>query len=109
VHFPHNNALIITMLIGNRRVPKILVDWGNSVYILYWGALSRMEDILETARTMISPQTKSHLYGFEGNETHSLGTISLPIRADPYNVITEFYMMNVEPPTTRYSRDTAST
>jgi len=51
---------------------------------------------------MISPQTQSHLYGFDGNETHSLGTISLPIHADPYNFITEFYMMDMESPTTQY-------
>jgi len=34
-HFPHNDALIITMLIDNCRVSKILVDWGSFVNVLY--------------------------------------------------------------------------
>ena len=71
---------------------KILVDGENSVNILYKGALDRMENTPEIARAMIGPQTQSHLYGFDRNETRSSGTISLPVRADPYTVITEFYM-----------------
>ena len=48
VHFSHNDALIVTMLIDNRRVFKILIDGGSSVNILYGGALNRM-DTLEIA------------------------------------------------------------
>jgi len=50
-----------------------------------------MEDTLEMARAMISPQTRFNLYGFDGNETQSPGTISLSVRDDPYNIITEFF------------------
>ena len=60
------------------------------------GALDRMENTPETARAMISPQTQSHLHGFDGNETRSRGTISLLVVWDPYNVITEFYLVDVE-------------
>jgi len=80
VHFSHNDVLIIIMLIGNCRVSKILVDGGKSVNILYGGALNRMEDNPEITRAMIAPQTKSHQYEFNKNETHSPGTISLPAR-----------------------------
>jgi len=45
---------------------------------------------------MINPQTQPYLYGFDGNETYSPSIISLPVRADPYNVITEFYVVDVE-------------
>ena len=45
VHFPHNNALIVTMIIGNCQVSKLLVG-GGSVNILYEGALDRMKDTL---------------------------------------------------------------
>ena len=31
---------------------------------------------------MSNPQTRSHLYGFDGSEMCSLGTIALPIHAD---------------------------
>jgi len=69
MHFLHNDALIVTMLIGNCRVSKILVDGESSVNILYGGTLNRMEDTPEIARAMISPQTQSHLYEFDGNKT----------------------------------------
>ena len=88
MHFPYNDTLIVTMLIGNCRVSKVLVDRGSFVNILYRGALDRMEDSQEAARVLINCQTQSRLYEFDGNETRSLGTISLPVRADPYNVIT---------------------
>ena len=48
------------------------------------------------ARAMINPHTWSHLYGFDDNETHSPGTVSLSIRADPYNIITKFYVIDME-------------
>ena len=99
VHFPHNDALIVTMLIDNCRVSKILIDGGSSVNILHGRALNQMEDSPEAARALINRQTQSHLYGFDENETRSPRTISLPVSADPYNVITKFYMVDVESPT----------
>jgi len=38
------------------------------------------------------------MYGFDVNEMHSPRTISLPVRADLYNVITKFYVLYVESP-----------
>ena len=61
VYFPHNDALIVTILIGNCRVFKILVNGGSSVNILHGEALDRLEDTPEIARAMISPQTQSQL------------------------------------------------
>ena len=34
VHFPHNDALIITMITNNCQVYKFLVDRGSSINIL---------------------------------------------------------------------------
>ena len=47
---------------------------------------------------MINPQTQSHLYGFDRNKTHSLGTIVLSIRIGPYNAIMEFNEVDVDSP-----------
>ena len=55
VHFPHNDALNVTMHIDNYRVSKMLVDNGSSVNILHGGALDRMEDTLKMVRAMINP------------------------------------------------------
>jgi len=49
VHFLYNDALIVTMLIGNFWVSKVLVDGGSSANILYGGALDRMKDSIEAA------------------------------------------------------------
>jgi len=75
---------------------KILVDGGSSVNILYKHALDRMEDTLELARKMILPQTQSFLYGFHRGKARSPGTVMFPVRADPYNVIMEFCILDVE-------------
>ena len=33
---------------------------------------------------------------FDGSEAHSLGTITFSVRADRYNIVTEFYALDVE-------------
>jgi len=47
---------------------------------------------------MIILKTLSFLYGFDGSEARSPGTVESPVRADPYNVITEFCVINLESP-----------
>ena len=49
MHFLYNDTLIVTMLIGNFWVSKVLVDEGSSTNILYGGALDRMKDSTEAA------------------------------------------------------------
>jgi len=75
---------------------KILVDGGSSVNILYGHALDKMEDTPELARKMILPQTKSLLYGFDRSEAREPRTVMFPVRVNPYNVFTEFYVLDVE-------------
>ena len=96
--FPHNDALVVTLHIGNCRVFKILVDTRSSVNIFYGGVVDKIEDTPEMARAMINPQTRSHMYVFDGYETHSPDTVSLPVQMDLYNVIMEFYVIDVEFP-----------
>ena len=47
VRFPHNDSLIITMIIDNCQASKILVNKESSVNILYGDALDRMKDTPE--------------------------------------------------------------
>ena len=49
VHFPRNDALMVTVHIGCCKVFQILVDGASSINILYGHALDRMEDTLEQA------------------------------------------------------------
>jgi len=78
------------------RMSKILVDGGRNVNILYEHALDRMEDTPELARKRILPQTQSLLYGFDESEARSSRTVTYFIRADLYNVVTEFCVLYVE-------------
>jgi len=82
VRFPHQDALVVTMHIGCCRMSKILVDGGGH-------ALDWMDDTPGFVRKMILPQTQSLLYRFDGSEARSPRTVMFPIRADPYNVVTE--------------------
>ena len=103
IHFPHNDALVVTTHIGCCKVSKILVDGGSSVNILYDHSLDRMEDTPELGRKLIISRTQSLLYRFDGNMAHSLGTVKFPVRADPFNIVTEFCILDVPSPTMPYS------
>jgi len=52
--FPHNDALIVTLLIKNCQVSKILIDADSRVTILYGSALDKMEDTPGMAYAMIN-------------------------------------------------------
>ena len=95
--FPHNDALVVTVDIRCCKVSKTLVDGGSSVNILYGHALDQMEDTPELARKLIIPRTQSLRYGFDGNEARSPGIVEFPIRADPFNIVTEFCILDPSP------------
>jgi len=98
VHFPHNDALVVTTQIRSSKVSKILVDGGNSINILYGHALDRMENTPKLARKLIIPRIQLLLYGFDGNEARSPDTIEFPVRADPFNILTEFCILDIPSP-----------
>ena len=97
MHFSHNDALVVTVHINCCRVSKILVE-GGSVNITYDHALDRIEDTFKLARKLIIPQTQLLLYGFDGSEAYSPDTVEFPTLADPFNVVTEFCVFDVQSP-----------
>lgn len=62
VHFPHNDALVVEVVIRNHTVCRILVDNGTSVDLFY-------SDCLETMRIPKEQleKTSRPLYGFTGD------------------------------------------
>ncbi|PSR88450.1 Beta-porphyranase [Actinidia chinensis var. chinensis] len=74
VHLPHDDALVVSAVIANFNVQRILIDNGSSADILFISAFERMKIGLDKLRPFHTP-----LIGFGGNTTHPLGWINLPI------------------------------
>ncbi|XP_017233127.2 uncharacterized protein LOC108207179 [Daucus carota subsp. sativus] len=74
VKFPHDDPLVITSMIGNSSVKRVLVDSGASVDILFY-------DVYEKMGYVDSQLTLSDMpiYGFNNAETKIEGMIQLPV------------------------------
>ena len=67
LHHPHDDALVVSVRVGDYNVHWILVDNGSSVDILYYPAFQQMG--IDRARLIL---TNAPLVGFGG--TKALGT-----------------------------------
>ncbi|GFY91595.1 hypothetical protein Acr_07g0017910 [Actinidia rufa] len=74
VHLPHDDALVVSAIIANFNVQRILIDNGSSADILFISAFEKMKIGLDKLHPFHTP-----LIGFGGNTTHPLGWINLPI------------------------------
>ncbi|XP_077242400.1 uncharacterized protein LOC143882903 [Tasmannia lanceolata] len=74
VILPHNDAMVIEMILSDLLVKKLLVDNGSSANILYYHAFKQMG--IPEAR--LKP-FDSHLYGFFGNIVSVEGSVELPM------------------------------
>lgn len=70
---PSNKALIITAVVGNKEVARILVDTGSSVDIIYLDYLRRMNIDCE-----IQP-VETDVVGSTGDVLTSIGQVILPV------------------------------
>jgi len=61
MHFPHNDAFVVTVHISCCNVSKILGDRGSSVNILYDHALDRMDDTPSWTKNWSSPNPVTSL------------------------------------------------
>ena len=79
IHHPHDDAIIITLLIADYTTRRVLVDDGSSANILYYPAFQQMRlgpDLLRPAC--------SSLIGFGGMKMQPIGTVTLPIVVGSY-------------------------
>ena len=74
IHHPHDDAIVITLLIADYTTRRVLVDNGSSVDILYYPAFQQMR--LE--RDLLHPVCSS-LIGFGGMKVQPVGTVTLPV------------------------------
>ncbi|XP_012833163.1 PREDICTED: uncharacterized protein LOC105954039 [Erythranthe guttata] len=73
IHQPHNDALVITAMVANYDVARILVDTGSSADIIYYDCFRQMRLNLEVRRV------DTALVGFAGEVVQPMGEVTLPI------------------------------
>ncbi|XP_030936255.1 uncharacterized protein LOC115961407 [Quercus lobata] len=92
---PHDDALVVTLRIGDYDVKRVLVDQGSAVEImypdLYKGMNLKQEDLL----TYDSP-----LLSFEGKVVIPKGMIRLPVQTDSEVVEVNFIVVDAYSPYT---------
>ncbi|XP_058202884.1 uncharacterized protein LOC131317343 [Rhododendron vialii] len=74
VQIPHDDPLVITIVVANYLTRRVLIDSGSSADILYLHAYDQLKIGRERLRPMTSP-----LVGFVGTPTYSTSQIALPV------------------------------
>ncbi|KAG7536468.1 Ribonuclease H-like superfamily [Arabidopsis suecica] len=73
VDLPHNDPLVVELIVSNSRVTRVMIDTGSSVDLIFKDTLTAMN----IANQRIKPRSRP-LAGFDGDFIMSLGTIKLP-------------------------------
>ena len=79
LHHPHDDALVVTIRVGDYNVHRMLVDNGSSADILYYPAFQQ----IEINRARLTP-TNATLVGFGGTSVLPLGAITLSVTVGDY-------------------------
>ena len=79
LHHPHDNALVVSVRVGDYNVHRVLVDNGSSVDILYYPAFQQMG--IDRARLI---PTNAPLVGFGGTRVFPLGAVTLLVTVGDY-------------------------
>ena len=78
IHHPHDDAIIITLLIAD-YTRRVFVDNGSSADILYYPTFQQMKLGRDQLCLVNSP-----LVGFGGMKVQPMGAISLPVVVGTY-------------------------
>ena len=79
LHHPHDDALVVSLQIGDYNIHRVLVDNGSSTDILYYPAFQQMR----IDKEWLTP-TNAPLVGFGGAKIFPLGAITLTVTAGDY-------------------------
>ena len=79
IHHPHDDAIVITLIIADYLTRRVLVDNGSSTNILYYPTFQQMNLERDQLRPVHSP-----LVGFGGMKVQPVGTIMLPVVVGTY-------------------------
>ena len=79
LYHPHDDALVISVRVGDYNVHWMLIDNGSSTDILYYPAFQQMG----ISRARLIP-TNASLVGFGGTTVLSVGSITLSVTIGDY-------------------------
>ena len=79
LHHPHEDALMVSLQIGDYNIHHVLVDNGSSANILYYPAFQQMK--IDKERLI---PTNAPFVGSGGTRVFPLGAITLAVRASDY-------------------------
>ena len=79
LHHPHDDALVISIRVGDYNMHRVLVDNGNSVDILYYPTFQQMR--IDKERLI---PTNAPLVGFKGSRVFPLGAVTLSVTVGDY-------------------------
>ena len=79
LHHPHDDALVVSIRVGDYNVHRMLVDNGSSADILYYPAFQQMG----IDRTRLIPMNAPTV-GFGGTRVLPLGAITLSVTVGDY-------------------------
>ena len=93
LHHPHDDALVVSLRIGDYNMHRVLVDNGSSVDILYYPAFQQMR----IDREQLTPMNAS-LMGFGGTKMFPLGaiTVSMMVGDYPHQITREVTFLVVD-------------
>ena len=79
LHHPHDEALVISVRVGDYNMHRMLVDNGRSVDILYYPAFQQMG--VDRAQLILK---NAPLVGFGGTRVFPLGAVTLLVTVGDY-------------------------
>ena len=79
LHHPHNDALVVSIRVGDYNMHKVLADNGSSADILYYLAFQQMG----IGKERLIP-TNAPLVGFGGIRVLPLGAVTLSVVVGDY-------------------------
>ena len=90
---PHNDALVVTLRIGEYDVKNVMIDQGSAVEIMYSVLYKGLGLKLESLTAYSSP-----LVSFEGKMVVPKGQIRLPVQTDSDVVEVDFIVVDAFSP-----------
>ncbi|GAV76912.1 hypothetical protein CFOL_v3_20385, partial [Cephalotus follicularis] len=95
VRLPHNDPVVVTLLVELFTMKRILIDSGSSTDILYKHAFDQLRIPADQLKAVKTP-----LVGFAGEMIHPLGSINLSVVAGttPFQTLVEMTFLVVDTP-----------